>query len=68
MSETKKNKTLSQKMAELNQKIEWFNTDEFQLDEATTKYKEAIDLATEIKKDLTEMKNEVETLTEDFTK
>lgn len=68
MSETKKNKTLNQKMAELNQKIEWFNTDEFQLDEATTKYKEAIDLATEIKKDLTEMKNEVEILTEDFTK
>lgn len=68
MSETKKNETLNQKMAELNQKIEWFNTDEFQLDEATTKYKEAIDLATEIKKDLTEMKNEVEILTEDFTK
>lgn len=68
MSETKKNKTLNQKMTELNQKIEWFNTDEFQLDEATTKYKEAIDLATEIKKDLTEMKNEVEILTEDFTK
>lgn len=68
MSETKKNETLNQKMAELNQKIEWFNTDEFQLDEATTKYKEAIDLATEIKKDLTEMKNEVEKLTEDFTK
>lgn len=68
MSETKKNETLNQKMAELNQKIGWFNTDEFQLDEATTKYKEAIDLATEIKKDLTEMKNEVEILTEDFTK
>ena len=55
-------------MADLDQKIEWFHTDEFELDKATGKYKEAIALAEEIRDDLAKIKNEVEILAEDFTK
>lgn len=68
MSETKKPKTINKKMEELNQKIGWFHTDEFKLDEATEKYKEAISLAEEIRDDLNNLKNEVDVLAEDFIK
>ena len=68
MSETKKSKSINKKMEELNQKIGWFHTDEFQLDEATQKYKEAIALAEEIRDDLNNLKNEVDVLAEDFIK
>ena len=61
-------KTISQKIAELDKDTEWFYSDEFNLDEAVLKYKNAIKLAKEIEKDLDELKNEVEVLLEDFAK
>lgn len=61
-------KSLNAKIAELDQKVEWFYSDEFKLDEATGKYKEAVELAKEIEKDLNELKNEIEVLAEDFSK
>ena len=61
-------KTLNQKIAELEQDTEWFYSDEFNLDEAVKKYKEAIRLAKELQKDLGELKNEIEILGEDFSK
>lgn len=65
MSETK---TLNQKIEELNTEIEWFYSDDFKLEEATGKYKESVELAKEIDKDLDELKNEIEVLSEDFSK
>ena len=65
MSETK---TLNQKIEELDKKTGWFYSDEFELSESAEKYKEAIDLAKEIKKDLSDLKNEIEVLAEDFSK
>ncbi len=64
----KKDKTLNEKIAELDKKVEWFYSDEFELEKAVEKYKEATKLASEIEKDLTELKNEIEVLSEDFTK
>lgn len=64
----KKDKTLNEKIAELDKKVEWFYSDEFELEKAVEKYKEATKLAGEIEKDLTELKNEIEVLSEDFTK
>ena len=61
-------KSLNQKIEELDNQVEWFYSDEFKLEEATSKYKEAIKLAKEIEKDLNELKNEIEVLTEDFSK
>ena len=61
-------KSLNQKIAELDKRVEWFYSDEFKLEEATEKYKVALKLAKEIEKDLDEMKNEIEVLAEDFSK
>ena len=58
--------SLNQKIAELDKQVEWFYSDEFQLDKAVEKYKSALSLAKEIEKDLSELKNEIEVLTEDF--
>lgn len=66
MSESEK--SLNQKISELDKSVEWFYSDEFNLDGAINKYKDAVKLAKEIEKDLTELKNEVEVLTEDFNK
>ena len=59
---------ISEKIAELDQLSEWFYSDDFRLEEATAKYKEAMKLAKEIENDLAEMKNEIEVLAEDFSK
>ncbi len=59
--------TISQKLAQLDESVEWFYGDEFALDRALEKYKSANQLATEIAQDLSELKNQVEII-EDFTK
>ena len=64
----KRDKNLNEKIAELDKKVEWFYSDDFELEKAVDKYKEAASLAKEIEKDLTELKNEIEVLSEDFTK
>lgn len=64
----KEKKTLSEKIKELDEKTNWFYSEEFDLEEATEKYKEAIELAREVQKDLDELKNEIEVLKEDFSK
>ena len=61
-------KNLNDKINDLDKKIEWFYSDDFKLDEASKKYKEAADLAKEIEQDLKELKNEIEVLAEDFSK
>ena len=66
MSEEKK--SLNEKIAELDKKVEWFYSDEFKLEGAVENYKRAAGLAKEIEQDLTELKNEIEVLAEDFSK
>ena len=61
-------KSLNQKIEELDGKVEWFYSDEFKLEEAMNKYKDAAQLAREIEKDLDELKNEIEVLSKDFSK
>lgn len=61
-------KNLNEKIAELDKKVEWFYSDDFKLEEAVGNYKEAAKLAKEIEKDLNELKNEIEILSEDFSK
>ena len=60
--------TLNQKSEKLDAEVEWFYSDEFKLEEAVDKYKAATKLAKEIEKDLSELKNEIEVLSEDFSK
>lgn len=65
---SKEEKNLNEKIAELDKKVEWFYSDEFKLEEAVENYKDAAKLAKEIEKDLTDLKNEIEVLAEDFSK
>ncbi|MBQ9018519.1 exodeoxyribonuclease VII small subunit [Candidatus Saccharibacteria bacterium] len=60
--------TINEKIAELDKKVEWFYSDEFDLGAAVENYKEAVKLAQEIEKDLTELKNEIEVIDQDFSK
>lgn len=61
-------KNLNEKMAELDSKVEWFSSEDFKLEEAVDRYKQATVLAKEIEKDLKTLKNEIEILAADFSK
>ena len=60
--------SLNQKIEKLDAQVEWFYSDDFKLEDAVDKYKDAVKLAKEIEKDLDELKNEIEVLAEDFSK
>ena len=60
--------SLTKKMEEFDKKIGWFYSDDFKLEESAERYKDAMALANDIKKDLNELKNEIEVLSEDFSK
>ena len=64
---TNNKQTIADKMAKLDESVEWFYSEDFVIDQALDKYKTASLLAEEISKDLEQLKNEVEVL-EDFTK
>lgn len=63
---SKQTKSVSEKMAELSELVSWFESDEFQLETALDKYKEAEKLATDVEKDLTGLKNEITVLKQKF--
>lgn len=60
--------SLNQKIEALDTEVEWFYSDEFKLEDAVERYKKAMELANDIKKDLESLKNEIEVLSEDFSK
>lgn len=67
MSKDETKKSISERIAELDASVEWFYSEDFQLDQALEKYQQANQLAENIAKDLSELKNKVEVV-EDFTK
>lgn len=66
-SESESKLSLNQKIAELDQAVDWFYGDDFDLDQALEKYQAATALADSIEHDLGALKNQVEVLA-DFTK
>lgn len=60
--------SLNQKIEKLDAQVEWFYSDDFRLEEATNRYREAVNLAKEIEKDLDSLKNEITVIAEDFSK
>ena len=68
MSETDNKPNLNQKIQKLDESVEWFYGDDFNLENATDKYKETLKFAKEIEGDLESLKNEIEILSEDFSK
>ena len=60
------NKTISEKTAELTAMVEWFDGEDFSLEKAIDKYKDAEKLANEIEKDLSLLKNEIDIVKQKF--
>lgn len=63
---SQKNESIEDKMVKLRQLVEWFESDDFSLTEATDMFEKANKLAREVEHDLSEMKNKVTTLKESF--
>ena len=61
-------KNISEKIDDLKNGVEWFYSNDFKLEEASEKYKAMTKLAQEIEKDLSELKNEINVIEEDFSK
>lgn len=60
-------KTIEQMMAELNERIAWFQGDDFNLDEAKQRFIEARQLAKDITAALDDMQHDITVLGEDFS-
>ena len=60
-------KTIEQMMTELNERIAWFQGDDFNLDEAKQRFVEARQLAKDITAALDDMQHEITVLSEDFS-
>lgn len=63
---SKPNKTIQEKTAELSELVAWFDGDEFTLETALDKFKEAEALAESIEKDLTAIKNDIQIVKQKF--
>lgn len=61
-----KNKSVQEKITELNKMVEWFNGEDFVLEEALDKYQVAENLAKEIEQDLLSLKNEINIVKQKF--
>lgn len=61
-----KDKTIQEKTITLTKLVEWFDSDEFTLEAALDKFKEAEDLAADIEKDLLSLKNEINIVKQKF--
>ena len=58
--------TIEQMMAGLNERIAWFQGDDFNLDEAKQRFIEARELSKKITATLEDMRHDIEVLSEDF--
>ena len=61
-----KQKSISEKMVDLNRRVEWFYGDDFSLDQAAEKYEAAMKAAKAIKTDLETLKNKIEVIDKEF--
>lgn len=52
--------TIEQKIEQLEQAVAWFDSDEFVLEQATSRYEQAQKLADEIQRDIAGLKNTIE--------
>ena len=63
-----KAKSFKEKMTELDTLLEWFDSEEVNLDEAVQKYEQALELSKELETELTSAKNKIEVLNKKFSK
>ena len=60
------NKSIQNKTEELTKLVSWFDSEDFEIEQALDKFKQAESLADEIETDLTNLKNEVKILKKKF--
>lgn len=63
----KNNMSIAEKTAKLSELVAWFDSDDFQLEQALDKFSEAEKLAAEIEHDLLVLKNDIEVVKAKFT-
>lgn len=56
---SEKKRSIAEITAELDELVSWFDGDDFELEQALEKFKEAEKLAQEIEKDLAALKNDI---------
>lgn len=61
-----KNKSIAEKRDELGELLIWFDSDQFNVEGAVDKFKQAEKLASEIERELTEAKNTIVELKQRF--
>ncbi len=64
----KNDMTIEEMMTELDAQMAWFHGDDFKLEEAKERFLRARQLVNDIEAILSEMKNEIEVLREDFSR
>lgn len=64
----KNNASVQEKMIKLDELVAWFDSDDFALEQAVDKYKEAEALAKEIKTDLDALTNDIQVVARSFDK
>ncbi len=62
----KNNSDLSAKLKKLDELVAWFDQEDFSIEDALKKFKEADELSKEIEKQLSELKNEITVLSKRF--
>lgn len=65
---TKKSESLAEKINRLGDMVAFFDTDDFDIEQALEKYKEAEKLSDEIREQMSAVKNEITVLKEKFDK
>ena len=60
------NKTVQEKLTELSEMVNWFQSSSFKLEDAVDKFKAAEKLAEEIEQDLTKLKNDIQVVKKRF--
>ncbi len=63
---SKNNPTIQEKIAQLDDVVAWFESDDFQLEEASAKLKVAAKLAADIERDLDAVANDVQLVKKSF--
>lgn len=60
------NKTIQEKTDELDALVAWFDSEEFELEQAIDKFRQAEKLAADIEKDLSSLQNDIRVVKEKF--
>ncbi len=63
---TKNNTTVQDKIAELKQLVDWFDGEDFSLEESIEQFKKAEELAKAIESDLKSLKNDITVVKKTF--